>query len=249
MLTISEFDTVVSALGRWAIDKQVDLITLAERSPSILRFIPSEYGTDIAYKASSASEKPNQKKLKVRAFMESKAVQRLTYSYIVTGPFADLYLGNMAQEPQMGSFDVINREATLLGDSKDRVSLTTMADVGRLLVAVLKHPEVCDGKAVKVNSFTTTPGEILAEFERQTDSKWKVNYTSLEDLKRYEIEAWEKENPIASLYTLRRIWTEGGTLYDKTDNEAIGKTKMDTLEMAIQEAVLNPVAAFQSGKL
>jgi hypothetical protein len=236
-------------VGRFAIDKQVDLIALAERSPTIVRFIPSEYGTDVAYNASSASEKPHQKKLKVRAFMESDAIRRLTYTYLVTGPFADLYVGCMAGEPQIGSFDSTRREATLLGSGTDRIGLTTMADVGRLLVAVLKHPGFCDGTAVRVNSFITTPNEILAEFERQTGVKWAVRYTPLEELKRLESVAWTEENPLATVYTLRRIWTEGGTLYEKMDNEALGVTKMDTLEMVVQEALASPVAGFQSGKM
>ncbi|KAH8892677.1 isoflavone reductase family protein, partial [Thozetella sp. PMI_491] len=243
------YDTVVSAVGRYAIDKQVDLIALADQSPSIIRFIPSEYGTDIAYDSTSAAEKASQKKLKVRAFIESGALKNLTYTYLVTGPFSDLYLGEMASEPQMGSFDAERAEAVLLGDGEGKISLTTMADVGRLLVAVLKHPDVCDGKAIRVNSFTTTPHAILEEFERQTEKTWKVNYTPLDELRRLETEAWEKGNPLASLYNLRRIWTEGRTIYEKTDNEAIGKLRMDTLEMAVQQAVTRPTAAFQSTKL
>lgn len=105
VLTVTGFDTVVSAVGRFAIDKQVDLIALAERSPSIVRFIPSEYGTDIAWNASSATEVPHQKKLKVRAFLERPEAVRsnLAYTYLVTGPFADLYVGAMAKEPQVDS--------------------------------------------------------------------------------------------------------------------------------------------------
>ncbi|KUI62413.1 Isoflavone reductase [Cytospora mali] len=243
------FDTVVSAVGRFGIDKQIDLISLAERCPNIIRFIPSEYGTDVAYNSDSSKEEPHQKKLRVRAYLESNSIRRLKYAYLVTGPFADLYVGCMAKEPQMGSFDVERKQATLLGDGTGRVSLTTMADVGRLLVAVLKHPEFCDNKSVKVNSFTTTPQDILTEFERQTDSKWEVGYTSMDELKRLEGSAWKTGNELATIYTLRRIWTEGSTLYDQTDNEAIGMTKMDTLEMVVQEAVSNPVSAFQSGKL
>lgn len=241
------FDTVVSAVGRFAINKQIDLIALAEKTPSIIRFIPSEYGTDIAYDASSAAEITHQKKLQVRSAMESAS--RLSYTYLVTGPFADLYIGSMANEPQVGSFDVVKREATLLGDGNGRVSLTTMADVGRLLIAVLTHPEVCDRRAVRVNSLTTTPSEILAEFERQTDSKWKASYTSTEKLRSLEDKAWSDNNPLATLYTLRRIWTEGRTLYVRTDNEVLELTKMDTLEMVVQEAVMKPVEAFQSGKM
>lgn len=149
----------------------------------------------------------------------------------------------------MGSFDIEAKRATLLGDGKGRVSLTTMADVGRLLVGVLLHPDVCDEKAIKVNSFTTTPDEILAEFERQTGRNWEVAHASLERLKQLETEAWKKGNPLASIYTLRRIWTQGGTLYETRDNDAIGVAKTDTLEMVVQEAIANPTLAFQSGKL
>jgi nucleoside-diphosphate-sugar epimerase len=247
--TMPGFDTVVSAVGRFAIDKQIDLIKLAEKSPTIVRFIPSEYGTDIAYNERSATEKPHQKKLKVRAALESGDFQNLAYTYIVTGPISDLYMGNMSAEPQMGSFDVAGREATLLGDGDDPVSLTSMADVGRLLVAILKNPAFCDRRAIRVNSFTTTPHAILAELERQTESKWKVAYTSCGELRRLEDTAWAANNPLASIYTLRRIWTEGSTLYEETDNKAIGMEKMDTLEMIVQETVKSPVAAFQSGKL
>lgn len=243
------FDTVVSAVGRFAIDKQVDLIALAELSPCIIRFFPSEYGTDIAYNDSSPGERPHQKKLKVRAFIESDAIRRMTYTYLVTGPFANLYVGSMANEPQIGSFDAATRRATLLGDGKGRISLTTMADVGRSLVGALKHPDVCDGKAIKVNSFTTTPHEILAEFERQMGASWEADYTPLDVLRRLEFAAWEKDNPLAAIYSLRRIWTEGGTLYEKTDNESIGMARMDTLEMVVQEAIAKPTAGFQSGKM
>ncbi|KAI1105601.1 isoflavone reductase family protein [Jackrogersella minutella] len=242
------FDTVVSAVGRNAIDKQADLIRLAEISNTVTRFIPSEYGTDIEYNDSSAKEKPHQKKLAVRDYIKS-SVKKVRYTYLVTGPFADLYMGNMANEPQMGSFDVGGKKATLLGDGNGKVSLTTMADVGRLLVAVLLHPEASDNRAIKANSYTTTPNEIFAEFERQTGSKWDVSYTSLTDLKILEQAAWESGNPLASLYSLRRIWTEGSTLYRQTDNAALGLSKMDTLEMSVQEAIWKPAAGFQSGKL
>ncbi|KAI1335048.1 isoflavone reductase family protein [Xylariaceae sp. FL0016] len=242
------FDTIVSAVGRNAIEKQIDLIRLAEKSSTVTRFIPSEYGTDIEYNASSCTEKPHQKKLAVREYIKT-SVKRVRHTYLVTGPFADLYMGNMAHEPNMGSFDVVNKRATLLGDGDGRVSLTTMADVGRLLVAVLLHPWACDNRAIRANSYTTTPNAVLKEFERQSGSSWEVAYTSLPKLRTLEQEAWDNGNPLASLYTLRRIWTEGGTLYEETENAAIEMEKMDTLEMSVQEALWKPTAGYQSGKL
>jgi hypothetical protein len=106
--------------------------------------------------------------------------------------------------------------------------------VGKLLVAALKHYEYSRNRALKVNSFTTTPKEILAEFERQTGSKWEVSYTSIEELRKLEQQDWDAGHPAATGVTLKRIWTEGGTLYEKRDNEAIGVSDVDTLEDAVQ---------------
>ncbi|KXT15683.1 hypothetical protein AC579_6136 [Pseudocercospora musae] len=243
------FDTVVSALGRTAIEKQCNLISLAERSPSIVRFIPSEFGTDIAFNASSAEEKPHQAKLKVRAFLHSDAVRRLAFTFLVTGPFADLYVGSMAHEPRLGSFDIKTRHAVLLGDGDGKIALTTMADCGRALLGLLQHPEACDAKAIIVHSFVTTPHTILREFERQMNATWSVEYTSLADLRLLEDQAWAQSNPLAALYTLRRIWTQGATLYPQVDNETIGLAKTDTLEMVVQAAIVKPASGFQSGDL
>ena len=101
------------------------------------------------------------------------------------------------------------------------------------------QPEPSHNKALKVNSFTTTPNAILAEFERQTGVKWEVSYTPLEELERIEQELWEKGVPYATPFTLRRIWTEGGTLYDHRDNEAIGCTDVDTLDIAVAQSIKN----------
>lgn len=240
---------MVSALGRTAIEKQCNLISLAEQSPSIVRFIPSEYGTDIAFNASSAKEKTHQGKLKVRAFLESDAVRRLTYTYLVTGPFANLYAGSMAHEPRLGSFDVQSGHAVLLADGDGMIALTTMADCGRALIGVLRHPEACDGKAIIVHSFVTTPHAVLREFGRQMNARWSVEHTSLAGLRLLEDQAWTHANPLAALYTLRRIWTEGSTLYSKVDNESIGLAKTDTLEMVVQAAIAKPTSGFQSGDL
>jgi len=106
-----------------------------------------------------------------------------------------------------------------------------MKSVGKLVVAALQHPTESEDKILIVNSFTTTPNEIVAEFEKQTGSKWDVSYTSLEKLKAIEKASWEAGEPWATGATLRRIWTEGGTLYDKPrDNGLIGDPVTETLE-------------------
>lgn len=44
---------------------QVNWIHLSGKSPSVKRFFPSEFGTDIEYGPESVNEKPHQLKLKV----------------------------------------------------------------------------------------------------------------------------------------------------------------------------------------
>ncbi|KAL4802490.1 hypothetical protein BDV18DRAFT_62152 [Aspergillus unguis] len=230
------FDTIVSALGRGVIAHQVNLIQWADEAPHVKRFLPSEYGTDIEYGPSSATEKPHQQKLKVRAAI--RETKDLEYAFIVTGPYADVpfYL-SPGGNPRGGSFDVRAKKAVLLGDGAGRISLVACGDVGKFVVKALTHWDNARGRALKLNSFTTTPAEILAEFEKQTGEKWSVEYTSLEKLKEYEKEAWEKGQPDATGLTLRRIWTEGGTLYERRDNEDIDAGETVTLEQAVRDAI------------
>ncbi|KAK1589915.1 NmrA-like family protein [Colletotrichum navitas] len=231
-------DTVISALGRDVIEKQIDLIKLAEETDSVKWFFPSEYGTDIEYNSKSAHEKPHQKKLKVRKYIREN-VRRLQYTYLVTGPYADFFFKLAAAAPEAGGFDSANHKAVLVEDGDGKIGLITMKDVGTTLVASLRHPEASFNKALKVQSFVATGKEILAEFEKQTGVKWDVTYSSLQKLREAEEKAWAEGVPFATIFTLRRIWAEGSTLYEKTDNETIGlgPDDVETLEVAVKRAL------------
>jgi nucleoside-diphosphate-sugar epimerase len=235
-LLYAGYDTVVSALGRNAILGQIPLVKAAEASSSIQYFYPSEYGTDIEYGPASATEKPHQLKLQVRKYIREN-VKNLNVTYLVTGPYSDLYLAP-CQDHRAGSFNVKERKATLLGTGEEKVSFTTMRDVGRLLVAALQTPATSSERVLKVNSFTTTSKAALAEFEQQTGENWDATYTGLEDLKSLEKEAWEKDSGLKTVYTLRRIWTEGGTLYETRDNLKIGlDAELETLADQVKKAI------------
>ncbi|KAI1939099.1 hypothetical protein LOZ58_003149 [Ophidiomyces ophidiicola] len=208
-------------------------------SSSVKWFFPSEYGTDIEYSPASAQEKPHQQKLKVRAALD-EVKGTLAHTYVVTGPFADLYLGPGLRDARGGAFKVKERRADLLGDGHGKISLTTMDDVGKLVAAAILQPSLAKNRALKVNSFTTTPADILAEFERQTGGQsWgNITHTPFDELRKLEEEAWN-DGVVgkATVLTLRRIWTEGGTLYENRDNEVIGAPPMETLEQAVSKAI------------
>lgn len=112
--------------------------------------------------------------------------------------------------------------------------------MGTLVLATLLNatPETRN-RPLCVNSFTTSPAEIQAEFERQTSGQsWEsVSNTSVARLRELETEAWEAGNPAATVVTLRRIWTEGGTLYAQRANGLIGEPKMMTLEEVVSNEI------------
>ena len=294
-------DTVISCVGRNVIEHQVELVRLANDSPSVHRFFPSEYGTDIEHGPASANEKPHQKKLKVRAALQ--ACDRLDYTCKLLLPLSPRrslrafiieitrraqnatvpgqlevwhwLAGNercggwslcgwwsrslfWCQQDLQGSWNIRREEqrgrAHWGWESESQLhhnervnaiafSLANPANsfdsVGKLVVQALRHPEASRNKALRVNSFTTTDSEILKEFEKHTGGNpWKVSYTSVDRLKQLEQEAWDAEKPYATLFTLRRIWAEGGTLYEQRDNHLIeAEDVMESLADAVAEAV------------
>ena len=121
------YDTVVSALGRPMIAEQILLLDLAEKTPSIKKFFPSEYGTDIEYGPKSKDEHPHQLKLKVRKHIREN-IKRLEITYLVTGPFAEGYVGKASGDERSGSIDVKAKKAVLLGTGKEKISLITMPE-------------------------------------------------------------------------------------------------------------------------
>ena len=112
------------------IEHQVELIRLADQTPNIRRFFPSEYGTDIEHGPESSGEKPHQRKLKVRASIRS--CKNLDYTFLVTGPYADgdpvLYLSPNYGATVTGSFDVRTKTAVMLGSGDLKIAFTTMTE-------------------------------------------------------------------------------------------------------------------------
>lgn len=122
--------------------------------------------------------------------------------------------------------------------------------VGKFVVAALKNPETARNKALKVLSFVTTLDGILSEFEKQTGKKWHVDRVPYAQLQEREREQWQVKDPSAPIYTLRRIWIGGGTLYDHVDNEQLRVMETDSLAKVIADQIkAGGGQALRSGEL
>ncbi|GAB1315287.1 Isoflavone reductase family protein [Madurella fahalii] len=235
----SGVDTVISAVGRGGLQHQLNLLRLAEASKSVQWFLPSEFGTDIEHNADkSPHEPPHQLKLQVRKYIREN-LKRVKVTYVVTGPYFDMWVDVAPGLEKAGGFVPEKKQAYVIEDGNGKVGFCTMRDVGKFVAATMRFPEESFGKALKVQSFVVTPNEVLAEYERQTGSRWEVTKTPLSEIAALEAKLWEEGNPRATLVTLRRIWAEGGTLYAQNDNVAIGMKpeNLDSLEAAVKRAL------------
>ncbi|KAK3984652.1 hypothetical protein QBC44DRAFT_336677 [Cladorrhinum sp. PSN332] len=232
-------DTVISAVGRGGLQHQIELLRLAEQSETVKWFLPSEYGTDIEHNTDkSPNEKPHQLKLKVRKYIREN-LKKVKVTYVVTGPYFDMWVDTQPGLEIVGGFKPDEKKAWVIDDGEGKVGFCTMWDVGKFVAAALRHPEQSFGKALKVQSFVVTPNQVLAEYEKQTGAQWEVTKTPLDKVKALEAKLWEEGNPRATSPTLRRIWAEGGTLYEKNDNELIGvkEEDLESLEQAVKHAL------------
>ncbi|KAJ4404463.1 hypothetical protein N0V85_004864 [Neurospora sp. IMI 360204] len=243
-----KFDTVISCLGRATLKYQPKIIDAAEHSQSVQWFLPSEFGTDVAHNENSPNEPTHVGKLALRKHIREN-IERLKVTYVVTGPYFDMWLYPTPGYEQAGGFVPVEKKAYIIGDKKEgsveegRVGFCTMWDVGKFVTATLRHPAQSFGKALRVQSFIVTPKEVLDEFEKQTGgSEFKVTYTPVREIEELEEVLWDKKSdnpqpqPQATFVTLRRIWAKGGTLYEKNDNEVleVKQEDLDTLEEGVR---------------
>ncbi|KAF4508974.1 hypothetical protein G6O67_005290 [Ophiocordyceps sinensis] len=231
-------DTVISCVGRGVLDQQQEFIRLAEESESVQWFFPSEYGTDIEHNSRSPNEKPHQMKLAVRKYVREHT-SRLKVTYVVVGPYFEMWVGMGRFGHKLGGFDIKNKEAAVIADGQGQIGFTTMPDTGKAVVAALRHPEASFNKALKVASFVATPNQVLAECEKQTGAKFTVRHIPLAEVEAFEDQMYKEQNPFAAVSALRRIWATGGTLYGKWDNQSIGldSSNLESLEVAVQRHV------------
>ncbi|KAH7129172.1 isoflavone reductase, partial [Dactylonectria macrodidyma] len=169
-------DAVVSMLPILALEEQKKVAEAAIKA-GVKRFIPSEYGSDSLSEHVIAAVPFFQAKKAQLEWLATKENQ-ISWTGIITGPFFDwgLKLG-------MIGFDIANKTVTLVDEGKTRFTTSTVAQIGRSIISVLKHPDETKNRLVYVESFTTTQLEILAAFQKLTGEEWKVNHQSSQTIK------------------------------------------------------------------
>lgn len=79
----------------------------------------------------------------------------------------------------------------------------------------LLTPEASANATLRVSSIDAKPSEIISAIEAIENKSIKAEYVPVADFKQQEEKAWAEEAPNATVYTLTRIWYEGGSDFTK----------------------------------
>jgi len=208
-------DALVSTLASAAITVQTSLIDAAVAA-GVKRIIPSEFGCDTSHPKASKLAVYRGKRV-VAEHLEKLAEEgKVTYTFIYTGGFLDWGL----------------RSGFLIGekyDGGDRpFSASTLATIGKMVAAVLLHPDKSKNRSVHVHDAVVTQNQLAAYAEKANPGKkWQappVDTAEAEQLASAELQKPEPNYRLAFYNQIKRaIWGEGyGGAFDHVDNEEFG---------------------------
>ncbi|OJJ72204.1 hypothetical protein ASPBRDRAFT_125397 [Aspergillus brasiliensis CBS 101740] len=168
-------DAVISIVGNAGFSEQPKLIDAAIEA-GVKRFIPSEFGNNTADERVRALAPLLEGKKAIVEYLRERE-ERLSWTAVITGPFFDWGL-----KTGFLGFNLQSHEATIYDDGTIPFSVSTLAQIGRSLVAILQNPDVTANHYVYVESFTVTQKQVLGALEKATGQDWKVTDVELKPL-------------------------------------------------------------------
>ncbi|CAH0057921.1 unnamed protein product [Clonostachys solani] len=179
--------TVISAFGINAKSltvSQSNLIQAANASKATKRFIPSSFAT--AYPKDGPQILPP-----LQAYFDSLDALESTsleWAVVHNGIFLDYYFPDTLKSYYNHTtlvVDIPNGAAAIPGTGNERLTLTSIHDSARFVVAALDLPEW--PRELRVVGDTLTYNELAKLAEEARGVKFDVKYDELEKLKRFEV--------------------------------------------------------------
>jgi uncharacterized protein YbjT (DUF2867 family) len=224
-------DAVVSTVGTPGVAGQ-SIIIEATVAAGVKRFLPSDYGLDLANSKTGALPVYRAKTAIHQKLREATAANpSFTYTMVCNGVFLDWGLQkNILLNWKEGKPKLFDG-----GDKK--FSTTTLASVGQAVVGVLNHPEETKNRFVYVKDIDITQSRLL-EIAKKIDpeKKWdEPIHIKTVDLEQSSNESLAKGqiNPLVMMGFIFRVLfgpEEYGGQFTTVDNELLGvkgKTEAD----------------------
>lgn len=198
------------------------LLADAAVAAGVQRFIPSEFGSDLANPLTAALPVFGYK-LPVNAHLASLAAKndQFTYTIIRNGAFLDwglehaFILNNKVADPK------------IYGDGNQEFPVTLMSSVADAVVGVLKHPAETANRAVDIQDMLLTQNKILAIAKQiEPEKAWAPQYESIETTKKTADAAIANGDYSFNVMVLYLFCSVFGPEYQRassrTDNELLG---------------------------
>ncbi|KAI1427973.1 hypothetical protein F5Y12DRAFT_99693 [Xylaria sp. FL1777] len=214
-------DAVVSNLGFAGLTKQLNLIEAAVKA-HVKRFIPSDFGSDIANPKTGGLAVFADKVVIQKALVKEAAKGSISYTNIYNGPFFDwgIKVGLLINASE--------KNVTLYNGGETPFSTTTLDTIGKAVAGVLKKPDETKNRPVYVQDAAPTLKQLKAIAEKVTGTAWQGKEVSIEnEVLPPALAELKKENPDSDKFVypsiIASIWGEGyGGHFQKLDNELLG---------------------------
>ncbi|TAQ87792.1 hypothetical protein B7494_g3892 [Chlorociboria aeruginascens] len=214
-------DAVVSTVAATAIGSQTVLIDAAIAA-GVKRFIPSEYG--------SCTTNPKLKDMpiyapmfKIKQYLQEQAqAGKLTWTVLVCGGFLEFLFGG----PILLDFG--NHKGTFYDEGDNKISATSLPNVGKAIVGILKNFGATKNTIVRVSEVILTQNQVLKIAEAlRPEIKWQITKVQTSAVLKEGLE--EASAGDFSMPVVMKILTGTsfsgetyGGFYEETDNELLG---------------------------
>ncbi|RAH72544.1 uncharacterized protein BO66DRAFT_427032 [Aspergillus aculeatinus CBS 121060] len=192
LLTTEGITTIISAIGITTdatSQAQLNLIDAAEQSPTVTRFLPSEYS--FIQTADLLEIDPSIKHWLAAANKLHHDAPSLNFTRVIPGFFMDYWgMPHVRTHLQPGVFgiDVPNGRAAIPGDGNDRLCMTYTYDMARFVVRLLEEVDAAEWPEFSVVvGDVVTYNELLGLVEDIRGRKFSVVYDSPEEINQGQV--------------------------------------------------------------
>lgn len=202
---------------------EADALLVAAVRAKVQRFLPSEFGSD-TLNPKAATLPVFAGKIQTQRKVEELAARgKLSYTYVITGPFLDMML-----EMGFTGLDLRKKQVTYLDGGDVKFSSSTRATIGKAVVSILSKPEETKNRAIYVQDVALSLKDLLRLSKKAMgeDGWTEIDGGSSEDVANASLEKLrngQKDMGVFLGILLRAVYGPGyGGVFPKVDNELLG---------------------------
>ncbi|KAI9724139.1 MAG: hypothetical protein M1812_000858 [Candelaria pacifica] len=234
-------DVVISTLGATASSEQ-RLLLEASIAAKVTRFIPSSFGSDLQNPLTRALP-VFKDKIEVEELLASKASSNeIEYSILYCGPFLDwgMKVQFFANVSGQGTIEIYD-------GGRGEFSSTTVAGVGKAIVAILTHFSETKNRILRVSEAVVSQRLLLDIADgirgpemKNTAEEIHVNSSDLEKFAYDNLHKGELGMDTWVAFIKRSLFGQGyGAKWDETDNRLleVGVLSQEELESVVRGVI------------